>query len=115
MTKFLPGHLQSLQYNQTKMVYPTPRNREIFRKEKGSKRNISGKQHAFHAAEVSDAFPLQLRPYPGGASPRGLSEKDRSHDRLVPTQFQLDSSSSGMRGALLSLGTYPCCIFAAPP
>ena len=93
MTKFLPGHLQSLQYNQTKMVYPTPRNREVFRKEKSSKGKVSGKEYAFHTAEVSDASPLQLRSYPDGASPRGLSEKERSHDGLVPTQFQLDSSS----------------------
>lgn len=76
---------------------------------------MSGKEYAFHTAEVSDASPLQLRSYPDGASPRGLSEKERSHDGPVPTQFQVDSSSYGMTGALLSLGTYPCCIFAGPP
>jgi len=97
------------------MVYPTPRNKDIFRKQKGSKGNVSGKEYAFHTAEVSDASPLQLRSYPDGTSPRGLSEKERSHDGLAPTQFQLDSSNQGMRGAPLSLGTYPCCIFAGPP
>lgn len=75
------------------MVYPTPRNREIFRKEKGSEGNVSGKEYAFHSAEVSDASPSQLRSFPDGASPRGHSKKERSHDGLVPTQFQLDSSS----------------------
>lgn len=39
MTKFLPGHLQSLQYNQSKTVYPTSRNSKTFRKKKGSKGN----------------------------------------------------------------------------
>lgn len=93
MTKFLPGHLQSLQYNQTKMVYPTPRNREIFRKERGSEWNVSGKEYAFHTAKVSDASPSQLGSYPDGASPRSLLEKERSHGGPVLTQFQLDSSS----------------------
>lgn len=48
---------------------------------------MSGKEYVIHTAEVSDASSLQLRSYPDGASPRGLSEKERSHDGLVPTQF----------------------------
>lgn len=64
MTKFHPGPLKSLQYNQSRMVYFIPRNRETFRKKKDSKGSMSGKEYAFHTAEESDTSPLQFRLHP---------------------------------------------------
>lgn len=54
---------------------------------------MSGKEYAFHIAEVPDISPLQLRSYSKRIWPTDLSEKERIHDGLVPTQLQLESST----------------------